>query len=46
MLIVGGKEAESSSVSVRHRSKGDLGPQPLNEFIAAIRREIEAKSAN
>src|SRR5690348_9862325 len=46
MLIVGGKETESGAVSVRHRSKGDLGPQPLNEFIAAIRREIEAKSAN
>lgn len=44
MLIVGGKEAESGSVSVRHRSKGDLGPQPLDEFIAAIRREIESKS--
>src|ERR1700721_682930 len=29
MLIVGGKEAEAGAVSVRHRSKGDLGPKPL-----------------
>ena len=46
MLIVGGKEAESGAVSVRHRSKGDLGPQPLDEFVATIRREIESKSSN
>lgn len=45
MLIVGGKEAESGSVSVRHRSKGDLGPQPLDQFVAAIRREIESRSS-
>ena len=43
MLIVGAKEAESGAVSVRHRSKGDLGPQPLGQFIAALRNEIETK---
>ena len=26
MLILGGKEAEAGTVSVRHRAKGDLGP--------------------
>ncbi len=44
MLIVGGKEAESGAVSVRHRSKGDLGPQPLDQFIAELRSEIETKA--
>ncbi|MGC2419204.1 MAG: threonine--tRNA ligase, partial [Candidatus Acidiferrales bacterium] len=29
MLILGGKEAEAGTVSVRHRFKGDLGPRPL-----------------
>lgn len=46
MLIVGGKEAESGSVSVRHRSKGDLGPQPLDQFVTALRAEIEAKTSS
>jgi len=29
MLVVGPKEAESGTVSVRHRSKGDQGAKPL-----------------
>jgi threonyl-tRNA synthetase len=45
MLIIGGKEAEAGTVSVRHRSKGDLGPRPFDEFIAALRAEVDAKSA-
>ncbi len=45
MLILGGKEAEAGTVSVRHRSKGDLGPQPLESFLAALRAEVESKAA-
>ena len=37
MLIIGGKEAEAGTVSVRHRAKGDLGPRPLDQFIADLR---------
>ena len=44
MLIVGGKEAESGAVSVRHRTKGDLGPRPLEEFVVALRTEVENKA--
>jgi len=44
MLIVGGKEAEAGTVSVRHRSKGDLGPKPLSDFVDAIHQEIEARA--
>ena len=44
MLILGGKEAEAGTVSVRHRSKGDLGPRPLEQFIADLRQEIEIKA--
>ena len=40
MLVVGGKEAEAGSVSVRHRSKGDLGARPLAEFVAALLLEV------
>jgi threonyl-tRNA synthetase len=45
MLILGGKEAEAGTVSVRHRFKGDLGPQPLENFLAALRAEVESRSA-
>ena len=44
MLIIGGKEAESATVSVRHRAKGDLGPRPTEEFSADLRREIDTKA--
>ncbi len=44
MLIIGGKEAEAGTVSVRHRFKGDLGPRPLEQFIADLQQEIATKA--
>jgi len=44
MLIIGGKEAEAGTVSVRHRFKGDLGPRPLEQFIADLQQEITTKA--
>ena len=46
MLIVGPKEAEAGTVSVRHRSKGDLGPKPLGEFLAALQQEIDSRATS
>ena len=43
MLVIGGKEAEAGTVSVRHRSKGDLGPRPLEQFSADLRAEVDSK---
>ncbi len=40
MLVVGPKEAEAGSVSVRHRTKGDLGPRPIADVIASLQEEI------
>ncbi len=37
MLVVGDKEAESSSVSVRKRGEGDLGVKPLSEMLDIIK---------
>lgn len=34
MLVVGDREAETGSVSVRSRDQGDLGAQPLEDFIS------------
>ena len=44
MLVVGPKEAEAGTVSVRHRSKGDLGPRPLPNLVAALQEEIASRS--
>jgi threonyl-tRNA synthetase len=43
MLIVGQQEAESGSVSVRRRGEGDLGAQPLADFIARAAEEVASK---
>jgi len=43
MLVVGPKEAEAGTVSVRHRSKGDLGPKPLADAVAALQQEADSR---
>jgi threonyl-tRNA synthetase len=40
MLVLGGKEAEAGTASVRHRTKGDQGAIPLDQFITDLRNEI------
>ena len=40
MLVVGDKEAEAGTVSVRTRTGVDLGAMPVDEFIAKISEEI------
>lgn len=37
MLVVGDREEETEAVSVRSRDQGDLGVQPLEDFICANR---------
>jgi threonyl-tRNA synthetase len=44
MLVVGGKEAEAGTVSVRHRSKGDLGPRPLADFLSDLRKQVDSRA--
>jgi len=43
MLVVGQKEEEEGTVSVRSRFAGDEGSKPLNEFISFIKKEIDTK---
>ena len=43
MLVVGGKEAEDGTVSVRSRFAGDEGVKPLGDFISAVCEEIRTK---
>jgi len=46
MLIVGGREEENETVSVRDRREGDLGTSKLSEFKAKILKEIETMAIN
>ncbi len=43
MLVVGQKEEEESTVSVRSRYKGDEGARSLSDFIEDISKEIRTK---
>ena len=43
MLVVGDKEVETNTVSVRSRSAGDLGAMSLDNFVKMIHKEIAEK---
>ncbi|MHB1126471.1 MAG: threonine--tRNA ligase [Bacillota bacterium] len=44
MLVVGDKELESETISVRHRGDGDLGAMPLGQVVVRLVREVEIKA--
>ena len=44
MLVIGDKEVQSGTVSVRSRKLLDMGSMPAGEAIAMFRREIEEKA--
>ena len=44
MLVIGDKEIENNTVSVRSRKNGDLGAVPLTQFIEEAKTEIETKA--
>ena len=44
MLIVGDKEVENHTVSVRSRKAGDLGSISLDEFLARALKEVAEKT--
>ena len=44
MLIMGDKEAEAGTVSVRTRSGGDMGSMPLDEFIAKVTEQTKSRT--
>jgi threonyl-tRNA synthetase len=44
MLVVGQKEAEAQSVSVRSRAKGDEGVLPFADFLARVKQEIATRA--
>lgn len=46
MLIVGGRDAEAGTVSVRERTYGDMGALPLENFVKQAQTEITTKGQN
>jgi len=45
MLVVGDREAQNRTVSVRRRDTGDAGTRPLAEFIDWTRQLIDTRAA-
>jgi threonyl-tRNA synthetase len=43
IIVVGDKEEESASVSVRKRKHGDQGSVPLEDFINGLKEEISKR---
>ena len=44
MLVLGDREVQNDTVSVRSRKHGDQGAQTVDEFLAAIGKLIETKA--
>ncbi len=44
MLVVGEKDAQNGTVTVRDRIEGDLGAIPLDAAIAKLQEEVEART--
>lgn len=46
MIIIGGREMENNTISVRQRDGQDLGVMPLEKFLDEIKTQITTKSLN
>lgn len=46
MLVVGGKDADAGTVSVRHRTDGDRGAVSLDAFIASVVKERDSRASS
>ena len=44
MILVGDKDIEAGTVSVRSRKNGDEGATTIDEFVARIKEEIDSKA--
>jgi threonyl-tRNA synthetase len=44
MLVVGDRDQQAGTVSVRERRQGDLGARPLGEFLNELEEQRSSKS--
>jgi len=43
MIVIGDKELEANTISLRHRRLGDLGSMPIDQFVSQIKDEISRR---
>jgi threonyl-tRNA synthetase len=43
MLVVGDRDMEAGTVSVRHRAQGDLGAMSLEQFSSILRQAVDSR---
>ena len=44
LAVIGAREVEENSVSVRHRDQGDLGSISTNDFVSRVQQDISSRS--
>ncbi len=44
MILVGDKDIEANTISVRSRKNGDEGATSIDEFVKRITEEVESKA--
>ena len=44
LVVIGAREVEENSVSVRHRDQGDLGSISTNDFVSRIKEDISNRT--
>ncbi|MGJ8696233.1 MAG: threonine--tRNA ligase [Verrucomicrobiaceae bacterium] len=44
LAVIGAREVEENSVSVRHRDQGDLGSISTNDFVSRLKEDISNRS--
>ena len=44
MVVIGDKDIENNTVSIRHRKDGDMGSMSLEDFIKLTKEEIDTKA--
>jgi threonyl-tRNA synthetase len=46
MLVVGEREAQNGTVSLRHRTGEDLGAVPLDRMLTDLAREVGPRASS
>lgn len=44
MIIIGDREISNSTLSIRERKEGDLGPMKMDEFVSLLEKRITSKT--
>ena len=45
MVVIGGREVQASTLAIRHRQRGDLGPMTLKDFAERVKKETADRTS-